>query len=152
MSFSLPYYRQPDQLLGSLPEQQEIDEATKILPTIRDTNYGGHLVVARDLFVVKYGPYVTENEGYALLFIEQKLSIPAPHLPSVLNRHQPTFTHGDPYRENIPVRKVNNPPSSTEEYQMLVSLIGKQLDGILLTGNMATYFLFSNGPMIGQQV
>lgn len=70
MSFSLPYYRDPGQLPGHLPDQHGIAKATKILPTIRSADYGGRLVVVRDLYVVKYGPYVNENEGYVLLFIE----------------------------------------------------------------------------------
>jgi aminoglycoside phosphotransferase (APT) family kinase protein len=236
MIFSLPYYRESDQLPGPLPEQHEIDHAVRSLPTIRNPDYGGRLVVIRDLYVVKYGPYVAENEGYALLFIEQKLSIPAPrlyamyrnedklyivmqyipgitlghiwpslpentktvllgelrsifadmrslpspgfygsvtqgpvphryffsregnpaitgpftkeedfskaialrsrqiwsdrgrhgwtsdflarHLPSALSGHQPTFTHGDLYRENILVKKVKNSTSGVEEYRI----------------------------------
>ncbi|RJE19219.1 Phosphotransferase enzyme family [Aspergillus sclerotialis] len=33
-----------------------------------------------DKYVVKYGPLVTENEGYALLFVEERLKIGAPRL------------------------------------------------------------------------
>jgi hypothetical protein len=38
------------------------------------------MVVIRDRYVVKYGPLVTENKGHALLFVEQRLNIPAPRL------------------------------------------------------------------------
>ncbi|KAL4786867.1 phosphotransferase family protein [Aspergillus varians] len=52
--------------------------ATRTLPKRPD--YGGRLVVIRDQYVVKYGPLVTENEGYALLLVEKQLSMPAPRL------------------------------------------------------------------------
>ena len=47
------------------------------LPTIRSVDYGRRLVVIRDLYVVKYGPFVFENEGHAahaFLFLERNLS------------------------------------------------------------------------------
>lgn len=50
------------------------------LPTIRNVDYERRLVVIRDLYVVKYGPFVSENEGHALLFLERNLSIPVPRL------------------------------------------------------------------------
>lgn len=91
MLFSLPYYLESDQLPGPLPEQHEMDHAAHCLLTIRNPDYGGRLVIIRDLYVVRYGPYVAENEGYALLSIEQELSIPAPRpyamYRQVLYRH-----------------------------------------------------------------
>ncbi|KAI2896002.1 hypothetical protein CBS63078_8341 [Aspergillus niger] len=78
MLFSLPYYRDARQLPGPLPDQNEIERATRILP--KRSDYGGRLVVIRDKYVVKYGPLVTENEGYALLFVEEQLNIAAPLL------------------------------------------------------------------------
>ena len=78
MLFSLPYYRDAGQLPGPLPDQNEIEQATRTLP--RRSDYGGRLVVIRDKYVVKYGPLVTENEGYALLFVEKRLNIAAPRL------------------------------------------------------------------------
>ncbi|KAJ5893611.1 hypothetical protein N7495_005302 [Penicillium taxi] len=75
MSFTLPFYRQDDQLPGPLPTQFEIRTAKKLVP-----DFGGSVVVVRDLYVVKYGTFLTDNEGFALLFIEDRLSIPAPRL------------------------------------------------------------------------
>ena len=77
---SLPFYREPAQLSGPLHEQDEIEAVTHILPTIRSVDYGVRLVVIRDLYFVKYGPFVSENEGHALLFLERNLSIPVPRL------------------------------------------------------------------------
>lgn len=77
---SLPFYREPAQLPGPFPSRDEIEAATHALPTIRSVDYGGRLVVIRGIYVVKYGPFASENEGHALLFIERNLSIPAPRL------------------------------------------------------------------------
>lgn len=77
---SLPFYREPAQLSGLLHEQDEIEAVTHILPTIRSVDYGGRLVVIREIYVVKYGPFISENEGHALLFLERNLSIPVPRL------------------------------------------------------------------------
>ncbi|PYI29801.1 phosphotransferase enzyme family protein [Aspergillus indologenus CBS 114.80] len=218
MPFSLPYYRDTGELPGPLPDQNEIAQAARTLP--KPSDYGGRLVVIRDTFVVKYGPLVTENEGYALLFVEEQLKIAAPrlyamyhdqdtlhivmeyipgislgtawssltemralpspgfygsvnqgpvphryffsrekdpavtgpfqteaefgqaialrsqimwsecsshsflsdylarHLPSALRDHPPVFTHGDLHRENVLVRKVVDPVTNEEEYEV----------------------------------
>ena len=78
MPFSLPYYRDARQLPGPLLDQHEIQQATQTLP--KRSDYGGRLVVIRDKYLVKYGPLVAENEGYALLFVEEWLNITAPRL------------------------------------------------------------------------
>jgi serine/threonine protein kinase len=78
MPFPFPYYRDAGQLLGPLPDQNEIERATRTLP--KRSDYSGRLVVIRDKYVVKYGPLVTENEGYALLFVEERLNVAAPRL------------------------------------------------------------------------
>ena len=64
--------------LGPLPDQNEIERATRTLP--KRSDYGGRLVVIRERYVVKYGPLVTENEGHALLFVEKRLNNAAPRL------------------------------------------------------------------------
>jgi hypothetical protein len=72
-----PYYKALAYLPGQLPSIEEIEAATETLPT---NHYGSRIVIIRDLFVVKYGAYVLENEGFALLFLENQLTIPAPTL------------------------------------------------------------------------
>ncbi|KAI1954125.1 hypothetical protein LOZ57_000475 [Ophidiomyces ophidiicola] len=81
MSVTLPYFRDASLLPGPLPTDEEIEAATTTLPSIRDPKYG-RIVLIRNKFVVKYGRTLihVENEGYALLFIEKHLSIPAPRL------------------------------------------------------------------------
>lgn len=50
MPFTLPYYGDAGQLSGSLPDQNEIERATRTLP--KRSDYGGRLVVIRDKYVV----------------------------------------------------------------------------------------------------
>ncbi|PLN81340.1 phosphotransferase family protein [Aspergillus taichungensis] len=88
MPFSLPYYRDACQLPGPLPDQHEIKQATRTLP--KGSDYGECLVVIRDIYVVKYGSLVDENEGYALLFVEEQLNIAAPRLYAMY-RNQDTL-------------------------------------------------------------
>lgn len=76
----LAYYREPDQLPGPLPDQHEIETATEALPTIRNPDVDRRIVVIRNLYVMKYGRFVTRNEGHGLIFIEQRLSTLAPRL------------------------------------------------------------------------
>ncbi|KAJ5709034.1 Phosphotransferase enzyme family protein [Penicillium malachiteum] len=88
MLFSLPYYRDAGQLPGPLPDQNEIERATRTLP--KRSDYGGRVVVIREKYVVKHGPLVTENEGHALLFVEKRLNIAAPRLYAMY-RHRDTL-------------------------------------------------------------
>lgn len=80
MSFSLSYYREQIHLPGPLPSLDEIESATRTLPTIRNPDCNGRIVVIRDLYVVKYGAHVYENEGHTLLFLERCPSVPVPRL------------------------------------------------------------------------
>lgn len=73
---SLPYYQDAGQLPEPLPDQNEIEQATQTLP--KGSDYGGRLVIMGDKYVVKYGPLMTENEGYVLLFVEERLDLAAP--------------------------------------------------------------------------
>ena len=78
MESQLPYYKEPNQIPGYLPSIHEIHAATITLPTnISSTR----IVVIENKFVVKYGPYVPEIEGFNLLFVERMMpSIPSPRL------------------------------------------------------------------------
>jgi serine/threonine protein kinase len=80
MPISLPYYQESNQLPEPLPSLHEIETATRTPPTIRNPDYNGRIVVIRDLYVVKYGAHVYENEGQALLFLERCPSVPVPRL------------------------------------------------------------------------
>ncbi|KAL4745509.1 hypothetical protein BDW72DRAFT_208146 [Aspergillus terricola var. indicus] len=72
------WFFQNEEMFRPLPDQNEIERATRTLP--KRSDYGVRLVVIRDIYVVKYGPLVTEDEGYALLFVEEQLNIAAPLL------------------------------------------------------------------------
>lgn len=78
-SVSLPYYRARRDIPADLPTQQDIETSPNHLPCHRDTRFD-RVVVVKQTFVVKYGTHVCENEGNALLFIEEQLRIPAPRL------------------------------------------------------------------------
>ncbi|KKZ62343.1 hypothetical protein EMCG_03261 [[Emmonsia] crescens] len=91
MSVTLPYFNESILLPAPLPTEQEIETATHTLPTIRNPDYDGRLVIIRDQYVVKYGTYVVENEGHALLFIERHLSIPAPRLYAMYRKGEKLY-------------------------------------------------------------
>ncbi|EEP80634.1 predicted protein [Uncinocarpus reesii 1704] len=91
MSVALPYFKDASLLPGPLPTQEEIETATEALPTIRDPTYDGRIVVIRNLYVVKYGNFVMENEGHVLLYIERHLSIPAPRLYAMYRKDEKLY-------------------------------------------------------------
>ncbi|CAI6091437.1 unnamed protein product [Clonostachys chloroleuca] len=72
----LPYFCNSAGLPGPLPTPDEIQDAS------RRHGWGssGGVCVIRGIFLVKYGVKVTENEGNALLFVEEHLNISAPRL------------------------------------------------------------------------
>ena len=72
-----------------MPTTKEIKEG-RIIPTNREDYSGdhGHVATVRDYFLVKYGPYVRENEGYALLLLEKYPSIPAPKLYAMYRENE----------------------------------------------------------------
>ena len=88
-SIKLPYLRPPDQLPRHLPSTDEI-LAGKPIPTNREAmaSEDGRVVIVGDCFVVKYGVQIRENEGYALLLLENSPSIPSPQLYAM-------WRHGD---------------------------------------------------------
>ncbi|KAK3897162.1 kinase-like protein [Staphylotrichum tortipilum] len=78
----LPYFCDPSELPARLPTIPEIEASTHSLQT-PNFELGYHRVVlVRNKFVVKFGrpPWMTENEGHALLLLRQYPSIPAPRL------------------------------------------------------------------------
>jgi len=88
----LPYFRHPDELPAALPTRTEIEAATTTLPTTRHAAYDGRIVVIGEHFVVKYGQRVSENEGYAMLYIENHLSsFPAPRLYAMYRAEERLF-------------------------------------------------------------
>lgn len=80
----VPYFRDPTDLPGPLPTAEEIsDGLSKSDMSLRRSIQGseGGVCVVRDMFVVKAGHMVTENEGSTLLFLEQQCpGIPSPRL------------------------------------------------------------------------
>ncbi|EPS40018.1 hypothetical protein H072_6170 [Dactylellina haptotyla CBS 200.50] len=71
----LPYFRDLKELPGTLPTVSEIHAAS-------DRGKGGYkkIVHIKDIFFVKYGPYISQLEAENLLFVEKNLTISAPKL------------------------------------------------------------------------
>jgi hypothetical protein len=84
-NIKLPHLRPPDQLPRHLPSTDEI-LAGKPIPTNRGED--GRVVIVGDYSVVKYGIQIRENEGFALLLLENYPSIPSPQLYAI-------WRHGD---------------------------------------------------------
>lgn len=76
-SYTVPYFCDSTELPDTLPTSDEIEQAVVSLPTIRDLEHG-RIVLVKGCFVVKYGVYVSENEGYVLLFLQKHQFVPAP--------------------------------------------------------------------------
>ncbi|KAI5464341.1 phosphotransferase family protein, partial [Mariannaea sp. PMI_226] len=77
----LPYFRDATELPGPLPTLNEIHNSPSNLSPRRKAMGGsGGVCCIRDIYLVKYGTSVTENEGNALLFIENHSKISTPRL------------------------------------------------------------------------
>ena len=76
---TLPWLRDVGSLPAPLPTVSEIENTTTQLPSIFDPSIR-RTVLIQERFVVKYGPLVFENEGHALLLVEQLPDVPAPRL------------------------------------------------------------------------
>ncbi|CAK7266953.1 hypothetical protein SEPCBS57363_002354 [Sporothrix epigloea] len=78
---TLPYFR-PGDLPAPLPTLAEIQENfdPELSPRRNALGSIGGFSLIRDTYAVKFGFDVSENEGYALLFAEQNLSVPTPRL------------------------------------------------------------------------
>ncbi|KAI0411102.1 phosphotransferase family protein [Xylaria grammica] len=77
--YTLPYFCDPTELPDALPTLNEIERASVSLPSIRNPDLD-RIVLAKGRFVVKYGVHVSENEGHALLFLQNHAFIPSPKL------------------------------------------------------------------------
>ncbi|KAI1421887.1 kinase-like domain-containing protein [Xylaria sp. FL1777] len=75
------YFCDAEELPCPLPTSAEIKASTESLPCVADP-LRKRVVRVKDRFVVKYGiwPWVTENEGHALLVLSQYSGIPTPRL------------------------------------------------------------------------
>ncbi|OOF96678.1 hypothetical protein ASPCADRAFT_167731 [Aspergillus carbonarius ITEM 5010] len=121
MSLHLPYCREIFLLPGPLPEQYEIEQATKVLPTTHSPASGDRVVVVRDLYVVKYGPTVSENEGHALRYLEQEFSVPVPRLHAMYRIENKVYLVMD-YIPGVTLREVWDSISDTNKRSLLVQL------------------------------
>ncbi|KAK4243220.1 hypothetical protein C7999DRAFT_44925 [Corynascus novoguineensis] len=81
---TLPFFCDPGELPGPLPSFDEIVATGQIFPGNSDYRYQ-RVALVREKFVVKYGvsPWVSENEGHALLLLAKYPSIPVPQLYAI---------------------------------------------------------------------
>jgi hypothetical protein len=118
-SVTLPYYRERQSLPADLPAKQDIEDALEDLQCIRDSRYG-RVVVFKQMFVVKYGLHVSENEGHALLFIEENLQIPAPRLYAIYREGRTLYL----VTEFLPRKNLQHIWSELEEEDKLSIVVG----------------------------
>lgn len=84
------YLRSQHELPGLLPTTAEIEAATTEFPGIFDSDYR-RTVLVNGKFVVKYGTFVYENEGHALLLVEKHRSISAPRLYAMYRKDKTLY-------------------------------------------------------------
>ena len=105
-SQTLPYFCDPAEIPGPLPSLEEIEDAKETLPGYFKHGYE-KVVRIRDKFVVKYGvtPWVSENEGHALLLLRQHPSIPVPRLYAMYREGDMLFLIME-FKEGIQLSEV----------------------------------------------
>lgn len=87
---ALPWFRDEHELPRRLPTIDEIEAASIEFPCIFDPS-SRRVIQIDEVFVVKYGPAVFENEGHALLAIEKTQSIPAPRLYAMYRQDEKLY-------------------------------------------------------------
>ncbi|KAK1762937.1 kinase-like domain-containing protein [Phialemonium atrogriseum] len=88
----LPYFCDAKKLPAPLPTPDEIEGATHDLPCTIEPMYK-RIVLDREKFVVKHGisPWVSENEGHALLLLRRYSGIPVPRLYAMYRKDDRIF-------------------------------------------------------------
>ncbi|KUI71218.1 hypothetical protein VM1G_07101 [Cytospora mali] len=86
---SLPYFANASSLPAPLPTDDDLESAEP-LPSIYPPEFRCNVCV-KDVFVVKYGSGVKENEGWALLALERFPSIPSPKLYAMYRREDKLY-------------------------------------------------------------
>ncbi|KAI1149528.1 kinase-like domain-containing protein [Nemania diffusa] len=86
------YFCDAEELPCPLPTSAEIKASTESLPCVANSQCK-RVVRVKDRFVVKYGiwPWVTENEGHALLVLNQYSGIPTPRLYAMYSEEDTIF-------------------------------------------------------------
>lgn len=87
---TLPWIRNQNELPAPLPTEAQIESATTEFPSIFDAA-SRRTVLVDNLFVVKYGPAVFENEGHALLLVEGCPNVPSPRLYAMYREEEKLY-------------------------------------------------------------
>ncbi|KXJ89002.1 kinase-like domain-containing protein [Microdochium bolleyi] len=89
-STELPYFCSAAALPAPLPTTREIECSNNDLPCIHAQGSRRTVLVGND-FVVKYGPFVQENEGHALLLLEKHAISWAPRLYAMYHENEKLY-------------------------------------------------------------
>ncbi|KAG7294082.1 hypothetical protein NEMBOFW57_004144 [Staphylotrichum longicolle] len=85
---SLPYYAPPDLLPAPLPTVADILASKSFLSEVYNST---HVVRVGDHFIVKYGKWVTLQEGENMLFVRQTTNIPVPTVYALFHDDETDF-------------------------------------------------------------
>lgn len=144
-NFSLLFRRDPNDLPGPLPEISEIHEAPVLYPSSHADDE--RTVLVRGMFVVKYGEYVTANEGHALVFIEENLQafVPAPRLYSMYRQEGALYL----VMSYIPGTALDDlwPILSEQEKASMMNQLGSSLNHMRSLGTPGLYGSVHGGPI-----
>ncbi|KAL9476110.1 hypothetical protein ACSS6W_005951 [Trichoderma asperelloides] len=87
---ALPWFRSQNELPGPLPTAAQIEAASIELPNNYTTDLR-RTVLVNEHFVVKYGPLVYENEGHAMLLVEEVKAVPSPRLYAMYREEEKLY-------------------------------------------------------------
>ncbi|KAH6649369.1 kinase-like domain-containing protein [Chaetomium tenue] len=104
---TLPYFCDPDVLSAPLPSTEEIIAADQTFPTNAEDKYQ-QVALVKGRFIVKHGvsPWVSENEGHALLLLAKYPSIPAPRLYAMYRNEENRLFLIMEYKPGTPLSTV----------------------------------------------
>ncbi|KAK9800982.1 putative Aminoglycoside phosphotransferase domain-containing protein [Seiridium cardinale] len=140
---NLPWVREEGGLPGPLPTSAEIEAATTEFPSIFDSR-SRRTVLVNGRFVVKYGAVVFENEGHALLLLEN-MEVPTSRLYAMYREGEKLFI----IMEFIPGVRLSDiwPALSEEEKEPIVAQLRRAFDCVRALPSPKTFSAVCGGPL-----
>lgn len=144
---TLPYFCDSGELPTPLPSMDEILAADQTFPTNTEDKCR-QVVLVKENFIVKHGvsPWVSENEGHALLLLAKYPSIPAPRLYAMYRNEENRLFLVMEYKPGTPLNTVWD---GLSEYDKL-DITGQLRDIFAQVRQIPSPWLFSNvtgGPL-----
>ncbi|CRK04388.1 hypothetical protein HYQ45_012869 [Verticillium longisporum] len=143
---SLPWSCSADDLPRPLPTNEEIEAATDEFPSIFDSN-ARRTVLVKDIFVVKYGPFVFENEGHALMLLQSQCAneVPAPHIYAMYRENDKLYL----VMEYVPGTQLSDlwPSLSEDEKTPIVHQLRHVCDRLRMLSSPGYYGGVYGGPI-----